>query len=586
MNVRPCPRRLVSGRRPRFSAVWLRAAAVLAPVLLTPWPASALSTMAVGEQTMVVSAQRLASQVGADILARGGNAIDAAVAVGYALAVVYPAAGNLGGGGFMTIRFPDGRATFLDFREKAPLAATETMFQDEHGEVVPGRSTDSWLAVGVPGSVAGMEAAHDRYGKLRRETIIAPSVALARDGFVLTEDDAAMFASEAEALAKDSGARGIFTHDGRPLAAGDRLVQPDLAASLETIQRDGAAAFATGSLALAVAAASQAAGGLIAAEDFARYRVRELEPIRCNYRGFEVMSSPPPSSGGVTLCLMLNILEGYDLRGMGFHSAAETHVLVEAMRRAYRDRNTRLGDPAFVDNPVAHLIDKAYAAGLRATIAPEAATPSTDLPPPPEGQQTTHYSVVDRDGMAVSVTTTLNGWFGAARVAGKTGILMNNEMDDFTAKPGVPNMFRLIQGHANAIAPGKTPLSSMSPTILAKDGRLVMVTGSPGGSRIITITLQTIVNVVDYGMTIQEAVDAPRVHQQYQPEPVDLEPDALTPAVRATLETRGYTFRDRPLWGHAESILVGAPTLGPAPGDSRRYGANDRRAPGGAAIGN
>ena len=563
-----------------------RALVALLLVSLGSVPAGALSTMPVGEHAMVVSAQRLASQVGADVLAEGGNAVDAAVAVGYALAVTYPAAGNLGGGGFMTIRFPDGRTSFFDFREKAPLAATERMFQDENGAVVPGRSTDSWLAVGVPGSVAGLETAHERYGRLSREAVIAPAEALARDGFVLSAGDAEAFKEGAEVLAKDKAARAIFTHDGQPLAAGDRLVQPDLAASLDLIRHEGIDGFRTGALAQAVAEASRAGGGLITAEDFAHYTVRELAPIHCTYRGFDVISAPPPSSGGVTLCLILNMLEGYDLRAMGFHSAQEVHVLVEAMRRAYRDRNTRLGDPDFVDNPVPHLIDKDYAESLRATIAPDAPTPSADLPVPAEGAQTTHYSVVDRDGMAVSVTTTLNGWFGAARVAGKTGILMNNEMDDFTAKPGVPNMFRLVQGHANAIAPGKTPLSSMSPTILAKDGRLVMVAGSPGGSRIISITAEVIVNVVDHGMTLQDAVDAPRVHHQYQPDSVDIEPGALSPAVEASLEKNGYVFHERPPWGHAESILVGGPVLPTGAGDALRYGANDHRAPAGAAIGN
>lgn len=575
-------------RASRRTVAWWQALLPLVALHLAPAPALALSSMATGERAMVVSAHRLASQVGADVIAHGGNAIDAAAAVGYALAVVYPAAGNLGGGGFMTIRFADGRTTFLDFREKAPLAATETMFQDEHGAVVPGRSTESWLAVGVPGTVAGLETAHDRYGHLPRQAILAPAIALARDGFVLTEDDAAMFKPQTEALAKDPGARAIFTHDGAPLAAGDRLVQPDLAASLESIAQTGAESFRTGPLAQGVAAASKAGGGIIAMDDFAHYRVRELAPVQCDYRGYTVISAPPPSSGGVTLCLMLNILAGYDLRAMGFHSAAETHVLVEAMRRAYRDRNSQLGDPDFVANPVAHLTDKRYAATLRAGIAPDRATPSASLEPPPvEGQQTTHFSVVDPEGTAVSLTYTINGWFGAARVAGSTGILMNNEMDDFTAKPGVANMFRLIQGKANAVAPGKTPLSSMSPTILAKDGRLVMVTGSPGGSRIITITLETILNVVDHGMTIQEAVDAPRLHQQFLPDTVDLEPGALTPAVRTALEQQGYAFRDQPDWGHAESILIGATALNSAADatSTRRFGANDRRAPTGAAIG-
>ena len=542
---------------------------------------------------MVVSAQHLATDAGLEILRSGGNAVDAAVAVGYALAVVYPAAGNLGGGGFMTIRFADGRTTFLDFREKAPLAATSTMFQDATGHVVPGLSTDSWLAVGVPGTVAGLEAASQRYGHLGRHAVLAPAERLARDGFVLTEGDATLFAAETPALATDPGARAIFTRDGQPLKAGDRLVQLELARSLEGIETDGAESFVHGRLAQAVAAASQAGHGLITLDDFAHYRVREMAPISCTYRAYQVISAPPPSSGGVTLCEILNILEGYDLKAMGFHSVGEAHVLIEAMRRAYRDRNQDLGDPDFVVNPVSHLIDKSYAATLRTAILPEAATPSAALsfaPNSTEGQQTTHFSVVDAAGNAVSVTYTLNGWFGAHRVAGDTGILMNNEMDDFTAKPGTPNMFGLVQGTANAIAPGKTPLSSMSPTIVAHDGHLALVTGSPGGSRIITITVEVIINTVDHGMSIEAAVEAPRLHHQFLPDRVDLEPEALTPDVREKLAGSGYTFRDAPSWGHAESILVGGETLGladakPKGGGLILFGVNDPRAPAGSAAG-
>ncbi|MCW6506534.1 gamma-glutamyltransferase [Lichenifustis flavocetrariae] len=543
---------------------------------------------------MVVSAQHLASDAGLEVLRSGGNAVDAAVAVGYALAVVYPAAGNLGGGGFMTIRFADGRATFLDFREKAPIAATRTMFLDPDGHVIPGLSTDSWLAVGVPGTVAGLEAASQRYGRLGRHTVLAPAERLARDGFVLTDGDAVLFAAETPGLAKDPGARAIFTRDGQALKAGDRLVQPQLARSLERIDSDGAASFVQGPLAQAVAAASQLGHGLITLDDFAHYRVREMTPISCMYRAYQVISAPPPSSGGVTLCEILNILEGYDLKAMGFHSAAESHVLIEAMRRAYRDRNQELGDPDFVVNPLSHLLDKSYAAALRATILPDAATPSASLPFAPastEGQQTTQFSVVDAAGNAVSVTYTLNGWFGAHRVAGDTGILMNNEMDDFTAKPGTANMFGLVQGTANAIAPGKTPLSSMSPTIVARDGHLAMVTGSPGGSRIITITAEVIINVVDHGMTLEAAVDAPRLHHQFLPDRVDLEPEALTPDVRNKLAGSGYTFRDVTPWGHAESILVGGETLSAAEGASSLggglvlFGVNDPRAPAGSAAG-
>lgn len=534
---------------------------------------------------MVVSAQHLATEAGVAVLRAGGNAVDAAVAVGYALAVVYPSAGNLGGGGFMTIRLADGRSTFLDFRERAPLAATQTMFQDAAGRVVPGLSTDSWLAVGVPGTVAGLEAARARYGRLDRHTLLAPALRLARDGFTLEAGDAVLFAAETPGLAADPGARAIFTRDGAALRAGDRLVQPQLARSLELVDELGFDSFAHGPLGAAVAAASQAGHGLITTADFAAYRVRELPPIRCSYRGYDLVAPPPPSSGGVTLCEILNILEGYDLHAMPFHGAEEIHVLVEAMRRAYRDRNERLGDPAFVDNPVAHLTDKAYATTLRATIGPTEATPSADLlgtAAAPEKPQTTHYSVVDRDGNAVAVTYTLNGWFGSHRVAGDTGILMNNEMDDFTAKVGVPNMFRLMQGDANAVAPGKTPLSSMCPTILTRDGKLVLVTGSPGGPRIITTVAQVIVDVVDHGMPVDTAVDAPRIHHQFLPDTVFAEPGALAPDVRRTLAAHGYAVAEQPPWGHAESVMVEAASGSAGP---MRAGVNDRRAPSGSAAG-
>jgi gamma-glutamyltranspeptidase / glutathione hydrolase len=540
-----------------------------------------------GVHGMVVSANARATDVGLATLKAGGNAIDAAVAVGYALAVVYPQAGNLGGGGFMTIRFADGRTTFLDFREKAPLAATATMFQDATGHIVPNLSIDSWLAVGVPGSIQGLDYALTHYGHLSREQILTPSIALARDGFTLTEDEVGAFHEENDGLAKNPEARAIFTHDGAPLQAGDRLVQPDLAASLETIQNTGVDSIRTGSLASAIADASAAAGGLITRADFESYRVRELTPVHCTYRGYEIASAPPPSSGGVTVCEILNIVEGDDVAALQPRSAAEVHLMVEAMRRAYKDRNDHLGDPDFGTNPIARLLDKTYAARLRATIDADKATSSMELASQQtsEGNQTTHYSVVDSEGNAVAVTTTLNGWFGAHRVAGHTGILLNNEMDDFTTGLGAANMFGLIQGAANSVAPGKTPLSSMAPTIVSKDGHLVLVTGSPGGPRIISTTVETIVNVIDHGMSIQNAVDAPRFHHQYRPDIIDAEPGALDAPTRATLSAQGYTIRDHEPWGHAESILVKpAPDANGSDG-AVLFGANDHRAPAGAASG-
>jgi gamma-glutamyltranspeptidase/glutathione hydrolase len=514
---------------------------------------------------MVVTAQHLASDVGASILRRGGNAVDAAVAVGYALAVVYPQAGNLGGGGFMTLRLASGRTTFIDFREKAPLAASEKMFQDKDGRVVPGLSTDSWLAVGTPGSPAGFEYAREKYGTLSRAVLMAPAIRLAREGFAIGQGDAGVYQIATGELAKDPVGAKIFFKNGRPLQQGDRLVQPRLARSLQLISDRGAdAAFYHGPIGVAIAAASRAGGGILTVADFQHYRVRELPPVECDYRGFHLISAPPPSSGGVMICEILQILQAYDLSKMGFHSADEVHYLVEAMRRAFADRRD-LGDPAFTNNPVTELLSPAHAEALRAGIDPIRATPSSALSlregSGHEGANTTHFSIVDSAGNAVSVTYTLNNWFGAQKVAGDTGILMNDEMDDFTSAPGVPNMFGLIQGAPNAIQPGKTPLSSMSPTIITKDGKLVMVIGSPGGSRIITITLEAIINVIDHGMTIQEAIDAPRIHHQWMPDTVFLERQALSPDTRALLQSRGYGFRDAGYWGLAEGILVGGPSL-------------------------
>ena len=569
--------------------------------LLATWPAVAASPAPLGaDGAMVVTAQHLASEVGAQVLKDGGNVVDAAVAVGYALAVVFPAAGNLGGGGFMNIRLADGRSSFVDMREKAPGAATATMFQDEHGEVVKGRSTDTWLAVGVPGTVAGLEWARDRYGSMPRAALLAPAIRLARDGFVLAPADTSLLQLGAPDFAKDPQTAAVFTHGGKPYTVGDRLVQPQLAATLEAIAAGGAEAFYRGGVGPAIAAASRAGGGLITEADLAAYRVRDLAPVRCSYRGYAIQSAPPPSAGGVAICEILHILEGYDLGAMGFHSAAEVHVMVEAMRRAYHDRQG-LGDPAFVRDDIAKLVDKGYAAKLRAGIDPARATPSASLDAlpetKPEGQQTTQYSIADAAGDAVSVTYTLNSWFGLRRVAGDTGVLMNNEMDDFAAKSGASNQFGLVGSDANAVAPGKTPISSMSPTILTKDGRLAMVIGSPGGSRIITITLEAIVNVVDHGMTVSAAVDAPRLHMQWMPDVVELEPDALSADTRRILEGEGYSFKDKAPWGQAAGITtdifgqdggandLAIPYLAKPPKPYRLYGANDDRDPVGSAAG-
>ncbi|XVJ49929.1 gamma-glutamyltransferase (plasmid) [Pseudomonas sp. UBT] len=542
-----------------------------------------------GENGMVVTAQHLATHVGVDVLKAGGNAVDAAVAVGYALAVVYPAAGNLGGGGFMTVQLADGRKTFLDFREKAPLAATADMYLDKDGKVIDGLSAKGHLAVGVPGTVSGMETALSQYGTLKRAQVIAPAIKLAENGFELEQGDIDLLHTATGEFEKDQDLRAIFLHNGQPMQVGQKLVQKDLAKTLKEISAKGADGFYKGWVAKALVDSSQAGKSIITQADLDKYKTRELAPIECDYRGYHVVSAPPPSSGGVVICQIMNILEGYPMADLGYHSAQGLHYQIEAMRHAYVDRNSYLGDPDFVKNPVAHLLDKDYAAKLRAAIEPQKAGDSQAIKPgvsPHEGNNTTHYSIVDKWGNAVSVTYTLNDWFGAGVMASKTGVILNDEMDDFTVKVGVPNMYGLVQGEANAIAPGKAPLSSMSPTIVTKDGKAVMVVGTPGGSRIITATLLTILNVIDYKMNIQEAVDAPRFHQQWMPETTNLEAFAVSPDTQKILESWGHKFAGPQDANHLAAILVGAPSLGGKPvGNNRFYGANDPRRNTGLSLG-
>lgn len=541
------------------------------------------------ENGMVVTAQHLATRVGVDVLKDGGNAVDAAVAVGYALAVVYPAAGNLGGGGFMTLQLADGRKTFLDFREKAPLAATAHMYLDKDGNVVKGLSTQGHLAVGVPGTVSGLEYARAQYGTLPRRALIEPAIRLAQDGFVLQPGDAEMLQAVAADFRKDAATAAIFLNQGEAFQAGQKLVQADLARTLKAVAEQGETGFYQGAVGRALVASSQAGGGIITQADLDQYKTRELKPIECSYRGYGIVSAPPPSSGGVVICEVLNILEGYPMKTLGFRSAQAVHYQIEALRHAYADRNSYLGDPDFVKNPLDRLLDKAYAGRIRAAIAPNKAGISKEIKPgvpPHEGSNTTHYSIVDKWGNAVSVTYTLNDWFGARVTAGGTGVLLNNEMDDFTSKVGVPNLYGLVQGEANAIAPGKRPLSSMSPTIVTQDGKPVMVVGTPGGSRIITAVLHTIVNVIDYGMNLQEAVDAPRFHQQWLPESTNVEAFALSPDTRSILEGWGHQFTAPQPANHIAAILVGAPSLGGKPvGKNRLYGAIDPRRPTGSVGG-
>lgn len=563
-------------------------ATALALSCLTAHAASVAPVAA--ENGMVVTAQHLASHVGVDVLKNGGNAVDAAVAVGYALAVVYPAAGNLGGGGFMTIQLADGRKTFLDFREKAPLAATPDMYLDKAGNVIPDLSTRGHLAVGVPGTVSGMELALKKYGTKPRKEVIAPAIKLAEDGFVLEQGDVDLLEYATDVFKKDMRDTGsIFLSNGEPMQVGQKLVQKDLSKTLREISEKGADGFYKGWVADAIVTSSQANKGIITQADLDKYQTRELAPIECDYRGYHVVSAPPPSSGGVVICEIMNILDGYPMKELGFRSAQAMHYQIEAMRHAYVDRNSYLGDPDFVKNPIAHLLDKNYATKIREVIDPQKAGVSREIKPgvaPHEGSNTTHYSIVDKWGNAVSVTYTLNDWFGAGVMASKTGVILNDEMDDFTSKIGVPNMYGLVQGEANAIAPGKAPLSSMSPTIVTKDGKVVMVVGTPGGSRIITATLLTILNVIDYGMNIQEAVDAPRFHQQWLPEETNLENFATSPDTKKMLESWGHKFAGPQDPNHIAAILVGAPSLEGKPvGKNRFYGANDPRRNTGLSLG-
>ena len=573
---------------PSWRATAVVAVFCLSAVAVAPLHAASMAPVA-AEHGMVVTAQQLATRVGVDVLRRGGNAVDAAVAVGYALAVVYPAAGNLGGGGFMTAQLADGRKTFLDFREKAPLAATADMYLDKDGNVIKGLSTNGHLAVGVPGTVSGLEFARERYGTLPRAALIAPAIALADKGFTLDQGDIDMLATATADFRKDADSGAIFLNKGQPFAVGQKLVQKDLARTLRAVSQKGTDGFYKGRVGAAIVASSQAGKGIITQADLDQYRTRELPPVECDYRGFRVISAPPPSSGGVVICEMLNILEGYPLKDLGFRSAQSVHYQIEAMRHAYVDRNSYLGDPDFVKNPLGRLLDKDYAAKVRAAIDPNKAGVSKDIKPgvaPHEGSNTTHYSITDRWGNAVSVTYTLNDWFGAKVMASGTGVLLNNEMDDFTAKIGVPNLYGLVQGEANAIAPGKRPLSSMSPTIVSKDGAPVFVVGTPGGSRIITAVLHTILNVVDYGMNVQEAVDAPRFHQQWLPDVTNVETFALSPDTRALLVGMGHNLGVPQPANHVAAIIVGAPALGGKPvGGNRFYGANDPRRNSGLALG-
>ena len=577
-------------------------AAALALALFHSAPGDAVTRQPItADHGMVVTSQHLATDVGVAILKQGGNAVDAAVAVGYALAVTNPCCGNIGGGGFATLHMADGKDVFLNFREKAPGASTEKMYLNAAGDLVPDLSLKGYLAVGVPGSVLGLDTLLQKYGTMKREVVMAPAIKLAEEGFVLNDGDVAIMAGSAKAFAEQPNVAAIFLHDGKPWASGETFIQKNLANTLKQISAGGPDAFYKGPIADALVDASSKNGGILSKQDLADYTVAEAAPIKCNYRGYDLISTPPPSSGGTAVCEILNILKGYPMAELGFHSAAGIHYMVEAMRHTFVDRNFQLGDPDFVKNPLDKLLSDSYAAEIRAKIDPAKATPSKDVQPgtaPHEGTQTTHYSIVDAKGDAVAVTYTINALFGAKVIAGDTGFFLNDEMDDFTTKPGTANLFGLVQGKTNVIAPGKRPLSSMSPTIVTKDGKTFMVLGSPGGSRIITIVLETLMNVVDYGMNMQEAVDAPRLHHQWLPDEVYVEPFALSPDTAKILGDMGYTIKTQSPWGAAEAILIGPAADPAAPASSgndamaaskpipgKLYGAHDDRRPAGAAGG-
>jgi gamma-glutamyltranspeptidase/glutathione hydrolase len=537
-----------------------------------PAPRSAAS----GRYTMVVSDHPLASAVGVDVLRRGGNAIDAAVAVGFALAVVHPQAGNIGGGGFLVYRAADGHAYALDYRETAPAAATRDMYLDASGQLTDKRLTGA-LAAGVPGSVAGLAEMHRRFGRLPWRDVVALAIALARGGVVVDSPRAAAFANEESErrLRLFSSSVSAFLAGGKRPVRGDTLRQPDLARTLELIADSGAAAFYQGSVAAQIVAEMRRSGGIITRADLAGYQPKWREPLVARYRGWSVIGMPPPSSGGVTMTEMLNILEGYaPLPPYG--ATRLMHLELEAMRRAFADRNHYLGDPAFVAMPLERLTSKAYADSLRREIDPNRATPTSAMPPVVEGHETTHYSVVDQEGNAASITTTLNDDFGSALTVGGAGFLLNDEMDDFAAKPGTPNLYGLVQGEANAIQPGKRMLSAMTPTIvLDRQERLALVLGSPGGPRIISAVLQVVSNVVDHGMTLAQAVSAPRIHHQALPDSIIWEPGGITTDQRRELEAMGYVFEARPHWiGDVNAVLVTRRGL---------EGAADPRRGGGAA---
>jgi gamma-glutamyltranspeptidase/glutathione hydrolase len=537
--------------------------AVLTLAILAP-PAP---DVAVGKRGMVVSDEPLASKIGAQILRKGGNAVDAAVATAFALAVVQPTAGNIGGGGFMLVRMADGRSLFLDYREMAPKAATRDMYIGPNGELVPGKSLNGLLAGGVPGTVLGMHEAMTRFGRLKWRDVVQPALDLAEKGFALSGTQSRALKGDQKRLGGFPETRRIYLRDGNPYEPGEIVRLPDLAGTLRRVRDGGAKEFYTGETARRIEADMRARGGLITQEDLKNYRVRVRPPLKGMYRGYTVLSAPPPSSGGIVLLQVLNMLEGEA------GNVDRTHFRIEAIRRAYADRSEFLGDPDFVRVPVQSLISRSYADRLRRSIDPLKATPSASVKPgaelPKESEQTTHFSVVDAAGNCVSNTYTLNGSFGSGDTVVGTGILLNNEMDDFAAKPGAPNLYGLIQGERNAIQPGKRPLSSMTPTIVLRDGQPVLVHGSPGGSTIPTTTLSVLLNFIDGGMDVADAVRTPRLHHQWMPDTIVHE-EGQPAGLLSGLLAKGHKLQPRGSLGICNAISID-------PRTKQRKGAADRR---------
>ena len=555
-------------------------------LLLLATPLLAASRQPVrAKQAMVASTSEIASRIGAEVMKKGGNAVDAAVAVGFALAVTWPSAGNLGGGGFMLIRKADGTTEAIDYRERAPLAAKRTMYLDAQGNVIKGLSTKGYLAAGVPGTVAGLALAHKRHGKLKWEELVEPARKLAAEGFEVNYHLMRSITSKhaIERMESFADSKRIYLNEGRGWQMGDTLVQPELAATLARI-RNNPRDFYDGETGRLIVADMKANGGIMTAEDLRTYEPTIRTPLRGSYRGHDIITMPPPSSGGIALLEMLNMLEPYDLAAMGWHSSQHVHTMVEVMRRAFADRAEFLGDTDFVKVPVASLVSRAYADTRRKTIDPARATSSRETGAgKPEPTETTHYSIIDPAGTVVSTTYTINDSYGAGATVKGAGFLLNNEMDDFAARPGVPNDYLLIQGEANAIAPKKRPLSSMTPTIVLKDGKPLLVIGSPGGPTIINTVLHVIVNMLDFGMTVQEAIDAPRFHHQWMPDEIFWEERDLQADTRAALEKMGHRFRPKP--GFSDSDLIGdAHGIMIEPATGMRLGGSDPRR-GGASIG-